>query len=90
MSKAQAAAPPTDAAAQILTDEAIAFVGELQERFGARRAELLAARKQRGKPSGFLEETARDPRRRLAGPAAAARLRRTGARRSPARPTASS
>ena len=31
-----------------------------------------------------------DPRRRLAGPAAAARLRRTGAPRSPARPTASS
>ena len=58
MSKAQAAAPPTDAAAQILTDEAIAFIGELQERFGARRAELLAARKERGKPSGFLEETA--------------------------------
>jgi len=58
VSKAQAAAPPTEAAAQILTDEAIAFVGELQERFGARRAELLAARKERGKPSGFLEETA--------------------------------
>ena len=44
MSNVKAAAPPTDAAAQILTDEAIAFVGELQERFGARRAELLAAR----------------------------------------------
>ena len=58
MSKAQAAAPPTDASAQILTDEAIAFIGELQERFGARRTELLAARKKRAKPSGFLEETA--------------------------------
>ena len=31
---------------------------ELQERFGARRAELLQARRERGKPSGFLEETA--------------------------------
>src|SRR4051794_40727385 len=51
VSKAQAAAPPTDAAAQILTDEAIAFIGELQERFGARRTELLAARKERAKPS---------------------------------------
>ena len=50
--------PPTDASAQILTDEAIAFIGELQERFGPARAELLQARKQRGKPSGFLEETA--------------------------------
>ena len=58
MSKVKAAAPPTDAAAQILSDEALAFVGELQERFGARRAELLQARKQRGAPSGFLEETA--------------------------------
>ena len=58
MSNVKAAAPPTDASAQILSDEAIAFVGELQQRFGARRAELLAARKQRGKPSGFLEETA--------------------------------
>ena len=57
MSTVKAAAPPSEAAAQILTDEALAFVGELQERFGARRAELLAARKQRGKPSGFLEET---------------------------------
>jgi malate synthase len=57
VSNVKAAAPPSDAAAQILTDEALAFVGELQERFGARRAELLAARKQRGKPSGFLEET---------------------------------
>ncbi len=57
MSKAQAAAPPTEAAAQILTDEAIAFVGELQERFGARRLELLQARKQRGAPSGFLADT---------------------------------
>ena len=44
MSNVKAAAPPTDAAAQILSDDAIAFVGELQERFGARRAELLRAR----------------------------------------------
>lgn len=58
MSKVNAAAPPDEQSAEILSDEAIAFVGELQERFGARRAELLAARKQRGKPSGFLDETA--------------------------------
>ena len=32
-------------------------MGELQERFGPRRAELLQARSERGAPSGFLEET---------------------------------
>ena len=58
MSKVQAAAPPTMPLRQILSDEALAFVGELQERFGARRAELLQARNERGAPSGFLEETA--------------------------------
>ena len=58
MSKVQAAAPPTEASAEILSDEALAFLGELQERFGPRREELLAARKQRGAPKGFLEETA--------------------------------
>jgi malate synthase len=57
VSKVQAAAPPDDRSAEILSDEALAFVGELQERFGPRRAELLQARKQRGAPKGFLEET---------------------------------
>jgi malate synthase len=42
---------------QILTDESLAFVGELHERFGARRNQLLQARAERGAPSGFLEET---------------------------------
>ena len=42
---------------QILTDEALAFVGELHERFGARRNQLLQARAERGAPSGFEEET---------------------------------
>ena len=56
-SKVQAAAPPADGLETILSDEALAFVGELQERFGPRRAELLAARAGRGAPSGFLEET---------------------------------
>ena len=42
---------------QILSKEALAFVEELHGRFGARRTELLQARKQRPAPSGFLEET---------------------------------
>ena len=46
----KAAAPPDDQTAEILSDEALAFVGELQERFGARRAELLQARRERGAP----------------------------------------
>jgi malate synthase len=40
-----------------LTADAIAFLGELHERFGARRLELLQARSERGAPSGFLPET---------------------------------
>jgi malate synthase len=55
--KVQAAAPPDDSLETILSDEALAFVGELQERFGARRAELLQARRERGAPTGFLDET---------------------------------
>ncbi len=57
MSKVQAAAPPADGLETILSDDALAFVGELQERFGPRRAELLQARAERGAPSGFLPET---------------------------------
>jgi malate synthase len=57
VSKVQAAAPPDDALETILSDDALAFVGELQERFGARRAELLQARSERGAPTGFLTET---------------------------------
>ena len=44
-------------AEEILSDDALAFVGELQGRFGARRNELLQARHERGAPSGFLDET---------------------------------
>jgi malate synthase len=55
--KVQAAAPPDDSLETILSDEALAFVGELQERFGARRAELLQARSERGAPTGFEDET---------------------------------
>jgi malate synthase len=44
-------------AEEILSDDALAFVGELHGRFGARRHELLQARSERGAPSGFLEET---------------------------------
>jgi malate synthase len=46
-----------DRLAGILSDDALAFVGELHGRFGARRHELLQARSERGAPSGFLEET---------------------------------
>jgi malate synthase len=42
---------------EILSDDALGFVGELHGRFGARRTELLQARSERGAPSGFLEET---------------------------------
>jgi malate synthase len=48
-------APTTDD--QILSEDALGFVGELHERFGTRRNELLAARRERGAPSGFLDET---------------------------------
>jgi len=51
------AAPPTAALEEILSPDALAFVAELHGRFGARRAELLAARRARPAPSGFLEET---------------------------------
>jgi malate synthase len=43
--------------AEILSDDALAFVGELHGRFGVRRNELLQARSERGAPSGFLDET---------------------------------
>jgi malate synthase len=46
-----------DRLAEILTDDALAFVGDLHGRFGARRNQLLQARSERSAPSGFLEET---------------------------------
>ena len=54
----------TDAAAEILTDEAVAFVAALERQFGARRREVLAARETRqaridaGHRPDFLPETA--------------------------------
>ncbi|HWK27123.1 MAG TPA: malate synthase A [Solirubrobacter sp.] len=56
---------------EVLTPDALAFVEELQRRFGARRAELLRARATRRPPSGFDEETRElreDPSWRVAGP----------------------
>ncbi len=42
----------------LLTDEAVAFVSDLQRRFGPRRDELLAARRLAGPPRDFLPGTA--------------------------------
>ncbi len=61
---AQVNGPPVQRAEQILTPEALAFVGELQRRFGARRDELLARRGERREQAArtgrldFLPETA--------------------------------
>jgi malate synthase len=41
----------------ILSEEAVAFLEELHERFDGRRRELLAARRDRPAPGGFLAET---------------------------------
>src|SRR5918999_1024081 len=46
-----------DRLAEVLSDDALAFVGELHGRFGARRNQLLQARAERGAPTGFLDET---------------------------------
>jgi malate synthase len=53
----EAAPPPAERTDEILSDDPLAFVAELHERFGARRSELLAERERRDPPSGFLEET---------------------------------
>jgi malate synthase len=50
-------APTEERLATILSDDALAFVGDLHAHFGARRNSLLQARSERGAPSGFLEET---------------------------------
>jgi malate synthase len=55
--------PAPDTAQDVLTDDALAFVGALHERFGPRRDELLKARAERrerfaaGETLGFLDET---------------------------------
>ncbi|GAA0909555.1 malate synthase A [Virgisporangium aurantiacum] len=43
--------------AEVLTPEALAFLGELHGRFNTRRTELLAARRERMAPEDFLLET---------------------------------
>ena len=53
----QAAPVKEERAADIVSDDALEFLAELHGRFNPRRLELLQARKQRGAPSGFLEET---------------------------------
>jgi len=58
-----AAAPPATGDTAVLTDEALAFVGELHARFEPRRRELLAARAERrarlqsGERPDFLADT---------------------------------
>src|SRR5919112_5269278 len=47
----------SERAEDILSDDALSFLAELHARFDPRRLELLQARKERGAPSGFLEET---------------------------------
>ncbi|BEP13654.1 malate synthase A [Acidothermaceae bacterium B102] len=78
-------APDVPGSHEILTDEALALVGALHERFGARRLDLLAARAARqaringGEALGLLPETEairRDPSWRVAPPAPGLRRRR--------------
>ena len=58
MSSSLEAAPvKEERAADILSDDALGFLSELHARFNPRRLELLQARKERGAPSDFLEET---------------------------------
>ena len=69
-------APTTDdRLAEILSDDALAFVGDLHGRFGGRRLELLRARARARRPVRLPRGDALDPRGRLAGRAAARRLR---------------
>ncbi len=57
MSSLEAAPVKEERANDILSDDALDFLAELHGRFNPRRLELLEARKQRGAPSDFLEET---------------------------------
>ena len=57
--------PPVDGVEEILTPDALEFLADLQELFGARRDALLARRQERrdavavGEPLDFLDETAK-------------------------------
>ena len=57
MSTLDAAPVREERAADILSDDALAFVAELHGRFDGRRRELLRARRERGEPRDFLSET---------------------------------
>ena len=57
MTALEAAPIRAERAQDILSDDALEFLSELHSRFNPRRLELLQARKERGAPSGFLEET---------------------------------
>jgi malate synthase len=57
MTRLDVAPAPDERLTEILSDAALAFIAELHGRFGARRDELLAARKQRRPPSGFEPDT---------------------------------
>jgi malate synthase len=53
-----AAPPPADHLEPVLSQSAVAFLDELHGLFDGRRRELLAARRDRPAPSGFLADTA--------------------------------
>jgi malate synthase len=57
VSSLEAAPVKEERAAEIVSDDALEFLSELHSRFNPRRLEFLQARKERGAPSGFLEET---------------------------------
>jgi malate synthase len=63
LARAEVAADPGPRGGELLTDEALGFVGELERRFGPRRRELLRARGERqrrldaGELPDFLPET---------------------------------
>jgi malate synthase len=63
MASIEVSGPSVDRADEVLTPDALAFVADLQQLFGARRDELLAARRTRreriaaGERPDFLEET---------------------------------
>ena len=64
MASIEVSGPPVDRSAEVLTAEALEFLADLQRQFGARRDELLAARRTRreriaaGERPAFLDSTA--------------------------------